>query len=296
MERNTKVLIPDKALLIDNVLSKNLTFEAKATIKMSVTAMKFDPTCSASGVDTVERFLFKKLWGKIKSYIPPKVDGDELIGVDYSSPRFNIYKPNKDFKCKRKNLDKLLVTIYLDNQNIRIVDDRGNYLDVNIEEGSILILHQDITYKKLSHIDDYDYYTISFSIKYANSNKHIKVSEVSKIPDCIYPNSNGLKYKNAEIMIDNYVYQISPDPKSSLFDSRWNKVMGREHVFSIEICSINPSIDKTKGRPPTDYEDFCPNCYEILPVIKDYKKCPGCLSDVVKTDKTLKSNVLLGYG
>ena len=139
-------------------------------------------------------------------------------------------------------------------------------------------------------------YTISFSIKYANSNKHIKVSEVSKIPDCIYPNSNGLKYKNAEIMIDNYVYQISPDPKSSLFDSRWNKVMGREHVFSIEICSINPSIDKTKGRPPTDYEDFCPNCYEILPVIKDYKKCPGCLSDVVKTDKTLKSNVWLGYG
>ena len=50
-------------------------------------------------------------------------------------------------------------------------------------------------------------------------------------------------------------------------------------MLNIAKYEIPSYIDKKRGRPPTDYEDFCPNCFEIIalnPVIST--NCSGCLS------------------
>ena len=93
---------------------------------------------------------------------------------------------------------------------------------------------------------------------------------------------NGLKYTTVTFKCHDGKYiSLTPNDDRASKD-RWNDVLSRPHVFQI---SKEPNINGTMGRPPHWNEDYCPNCYEILQIVRDYKHCSGCLQPMISIDR-----------
>jgi len=99
--------------------------------------------------------------------------------------------------------------------------------------------------------------------------------------------SNGLKFMDVEYKGE----WLSDDLENKESMHRWNEVSRMEHVFRIET-RFPGFVDTSMGRPPTDAEDYCVNCYEILPLDTDYKNCSGCLSKIISTNENLRQKLL----
>jgi Rps23 Pro-64 3,4-dihydroxylase Tpa1-like proline 4-hydroxylase len=102
------------------------------------------------------------------------------------------------------------------------------------------------------------------------------------IPEFKHPAPNDLKYKTATM--DNGKVTLTPNREDQNSIDRWNDVSLRPHVFKIRKAEFPGFIDTTMGRPPTWKEDYCPNCYEILPLQNNYTNCSGCNCPVVSID------------
>jgi hypothetical protein len=99
--------------------------------------------------------------------------------------------------------------------------------------------------------------------------------------------SNGLKFMDVEYKGE----WLTDDLDNEESKQRWNEVSRMEHVFKIET-RFPGFVDTSMGRPPTDSEDYCVNCYEILPLDTDYKNCSGCLSKIISTNENLRQKLL----
>ncbi len=118
------------------------------------------------------------------------------------------------------------------------------------------------------------------------------ISPQNKIRKMDTPISNGLKYEEA-IMKTHEGIEISLTHKNNIFSkNRWTDVLLRPHVFEIQQTDFHGFMDTDMGRPPTLLEDFCPNCYEILPLEEDISNCSGCLCPVMSVDQNLRSERL----
>ena len=91
------------------------------------------------------------------------------------------------------------------------------------------------------------------------------------------PTPNGLKFTNAEI-VDPFGRTILLTPCQD-FNSleRWNEVINAPKNLKFYPQEI---LNPQKGRPPTYQEDYCPNCYEIIPLNEPITNCSGCLSPI----------------
>lgn len=89
------------------------------------------------------------------------------------------------------------------------------------------------------------------------------------------PKPNNLKYTETKMFLhDGTRVILTPNNKAS--KNRWKEIAYRPHVFYIKMTNYQGIV----GRPPTWNEDFCPNCYEILPIELDYQNCSGCCQTV----------------
>ena len=73
---------------------------------------------------------------------------------------------------------------------------------------------------------------------------------------------------------------------------RWTEVLMRPHVFHIKRVEFPGFVDTRMGRPPRWNEDFCTNCYEILPLENTYLNCPGCCHTVESIDEDRRAHNL----
>lgn len=122
-----------------------------------------------------------------------------------------------------------------------------------------------------------------------------QLSKLSEKPFFNFPRSNGLKFQPICTELDGTVCCLSPDPGDEVSSCRWKIVVYRPRIFKIaKMASSFTYINRLKGRPPTNYEEYCPNCYEILPIVYNYKNCPGCCQKILAINEDLRRKVLLG--
>ncbi len=135
-----------------------------------------------------------------------------------------------------------------------------------------------------------------YNKSYKKPNKIQKTSEYrfKCIKKFTEPSSNGLKYKTKQMIVPttNEVIILNTDPNNKESKNRWIDVIMRHHVFKIKKNEYMSFVDTTQGRPPTWGEDFCPNCYEILPLINTYINCSGCMYPVVSIDNARRNENL----
>jgi len=131
------------------------------------------------------------------------------------------------------------------------------------------------------------------SIPYPNPTKYRRTSETDTsvqkfqdIPKFKSPNSNGLKYKQTKMLLHDGMEVTLSSDLDKVSRNRWLDVSMRPHVFIVRRSDFPGFVDNTIGRPPTWEEDFCPNCYEILPLRNTYTNCSGCCYPVVEIDES----------
>lgn len=247
--------------------------------------------------------MLDKVWSYVKNYTPQTYNGFKLIGPDYNRLYLLKYGSSDFFKKhydgysndKYRNKSQLTFLLYL-NENVEggatrffahddlkfspPIDDKDIY-DINPKTGSIVIFDHNILHCGMPVIKGYKY-CLRFNILYEH---YLKFK---------HPESNGEKYKSVVFMKrkDHKVHLIpSENDKNSAI--RWIDVRLKPKVFEIEKES-QMFVDCYKGRPPTYLEDYCPNCFEILPIKVNYKNCSGCCSKI-KINQTIRELQIKKY-
>ncbi len=244
--------------------------------------------------------LINKFWSYIKDYVPPVCDNQKLIGPDYNRVYLLKYFEGQFFKKhydgnssdKENNKSKITVMIYLNDmdiswggatrfysepkRDISFVNSNKTTYDITPQIGNMVLFIHKILHEGMEIIEG-NKYCLRFNILYDKNKNKIK----DKINHNTFttPSSNNLKYTPNQMIINSEVILLNDDPNNKKAKERWIDVKMRDHFFNIEkrLCGF---IDNAEGRPPAYDEDFCPNCYEILPIKNTYKNCSGCLSPI----------------
>jgi len=296
MSVDINTIIPGKVNLITNVFSKDTIENLYNYVYWNNGDMEFDENYTCSGKKALDKTIFNSLWLTLNKYpIISSSDYDEKTPVEirYCAPH------SKNF---RLSFGTNRVLIFLNNVStggdIRIYKDKLNYIDITPVQGNILSIDNSTRIRELEILSNISKYFIQISFsKNENETKLeiIKVSEIgTKNTFSHVPNSNRLKYKQAQLMINGEVKLLNSDSTDSFSNYRWREVISRTRIFNIERCIVDSNIDTIRGRPPTNFEDYCPNCYEILPILNEYKNCSGCCSPVTSINHKLRNSILNG--
>ena len=112
------------------------------------------------------------------------------------------------------------------------------------------------------------------------------------------PTPNCKKYEKVEY-VDLYgeVVELSARMGNKDSEDRWCEVEVLPKVLTVEKYKPPPYIEQKRGRPPTQTEDYCPNCFEILPlsIPLHYTNCSGCLSRITHIDTFVLQTRLRGF-
>ena len=318
----SKFLHPNKCQDIVSLIKWNYMHEIIHTFK------KISDGYFKLPQDLVERHIYEY----IKDIIPPLVDNIEFSGIDYKNCLVYVYnksnnnKDNKDNNNREyinilpsdlisnnlnnlnnsSNNTKLFAVIYLNDdlytsENTTFINNN----EVNTSTGDILLMYDDenITRRETyNNGNGNNKYCIVLQLLYKDTNNNQNNTKKQLIVynsvadyiknNPIVPCSNRLKYNKAYHEHNNTVYTLTSDPNDEYSMFRWEEVMKRPRVFEITKKSVDPCLNTNRARPPTNLEDFCPNCYEILPITEDYKKCPGCLSKITDINLSIKNKIL----
>ena len=121
------------------------------------------------------------------------------------------------------------------------------------------------------------FYTCESPCESANKkNKNKKVLFIDNKIKYKVPDSNLLKFTN--IKFGDII--LSPDLKNTNTIKRWEEVVKAPKKLKILSFKVASHINSQMGRPPREDEDYCPNCFEILPLNVTYYNCSGCLSPI----------------
>jgi len=212
--------------------------------------------------------IMKFIWNHIHTYIPKKCNNHILKG--YSLDRTIIIKNfNKDIKFEKEKTDKngnislLNVFIFCEKGQMRFhgnglkfVNPDASYYDVNTIHGNLAIFTNKVSYQSTEQ------YILKIPIFYR---KKLEI-----------PTPNGEKYKKIQFLNNGNLVVLSPNLKDENVIKRWKEVEKK----NFHKHNLPDYIDQKRGRPPTNEEDYCPNCFEILPLKFSYSNCSGCLSDI----------------
>lgn len=318
MNRSIQDIIPGQVRKLFNVVPTKICNQVLDYINWNKGQLTFCHLYSCEGYTNLELSIFDLLWTYIKKVIPQTYNGSKIDKLDEESIKLNICEPSKTYKIfnmvtqDNKDTNNILYAYFYLNHDFeggftRILNDsNGKYYDIIADKGSLVFINKAI-YRKETIITDGPKYFITFQVKYenniniisnntGNNNKQIiKVSEIgAKDRFSHVPSGNGLKYKQAQILYNDSVMMLVANKDDNFSQYRWNEVKFRPRIYEIEKVNVDSYIDTFQGRPPTDYEDYCPNCYEILPIVTDYQNCSGCCSPVIKTNQELRKKILSG--
>lgn len=237
------------------------------------------------------------IWNILYPLIPTEYEGKKLIGYDinkvylhnsknksgriFKNDFFEITKYKKEKENEERNTKSLLtICIFCQsyNSSIRFYDDKksniffsnvkADFFAVSHKQGDLVLYTNKISYEEIS-----EQTCLKIPVYYSNKN-YGKLYEM--------PTPNGEIFNNV-FYTDNYGNNVMLSPNLSNPDSieRWNDVEGKAKVLKIQKYQIPLHINRKKGRPPIENEDYCPNCYEIIPLNTIYENCSGCLSPIL---------------
>jgi len=294
---NVNIIVPGRAVYVNEAVPSDLCEE---TIKQIETEHEFQ-SCkindnynvefrTSSEVKISNRNLTNKFWGYIQHYIPQVFDNSQLIGPDHNRVYLLKYEKGQFFKRhydgfsedSKGNKSKITVLVYLNtlkdggatrfyaepNRNVYLPDSKETF-DINPEIGKLLLFEHRLLHEGMPVLEGFKY-CIRFNILYS---KH-----------------QSLKYTNVKMTYNGKEILLTPNRNNKDSRERWNDVCMRPHVFCIKT-RFPGFVDTTMGRPPTQEEDFCPNCYEILSLKNDYTECPSCKSPIEFINEDLRKNM-----
>lgn len=291
---SVNTIVPNRAVYVNNVIPADLCEE---TIQKIETTHKFQSCKLNDNYDQVMRNssevkisdtnLTNKFWTYIAEYIPIMYDNTKLIGPDYNRVYLLKYEKGQFFKRhydgysedSNGNRSRLTVMVYLNsvkNGGSTRFYRESDVCDVIPDVGKLLIFEHRLLHEGMQVLEGFKY-CIRFNILYQNAFEMISNATA-------LPTTNGLKYTNVKMSFQNQEIILTPNRNDKMSKARWDDVCLRPHVFQIKH-EFPGFVDTTMGRPPTWEEDFCPNCYEILPIKNDYQKCSGCSSVIEHINK-----------
>lgn len=295
---NIKNIIPGKVKLICNALSDSVIQDLYNYVYWN-NDFEFDEQYTCSGKKILDKSVFNPIWNSINHLLPEEFASISLdkietnnLEIRFCSSKKIYFKPSSDRGTR--------ILIYLNSLSsggIRIYKNESNYLDLTPTSGNLLLIHSSIKTLELEVLGNTSKYFIQLMFKdkvhIEDKLSIIKVSEIGTRNNFSHvPNTNRFKYKPAQIMFNNDVKFLVSGSEDSFSNYRWKEVIIRPRIFNIEKCNIDINIDAVRGRPPTNYEDYCPNCYEILPILNEYKNCSGCCSPVTSINYKLRNSIL----
>lgn len=297
--------VQDKASVFQNVVPKLACEDIiKWSDSQEFTSCKYDGKVdvkyrSGKEIKIQNVDMMKSLWNYVNKLVPDICDDSELIGPDYKRFYLLKYTPGQKFKkhydgySKDSKGNKSLITvmIYLNDSDstpalkggetrfyaepgVALIDNR-QYFDVVPRTGNMLMFVHKLLHEALPVIKGVKY-CIRFNVLYAG-HKKVKTSRYKSIPVYIRPEPNGLK--NSVRIVDGY--SLTGNPNDRLSVVRWEEVMDKPHIFNIMAYNSAMFVDRRRGRPPARDEDYCANCYEILPLENNYQNCSNCLFPVL---------------
>lgn len=271
----------------------------------------FDHHYTCSYFINLEIKWIKRLFGEVlETLIPTNIADGEFIRIDYDKFICCYYKQDINYNIAKSiylnpeenNIIATIIFTIKGNIETQLGSTNHDHVKIiNQNPGDVLLLGPNIIRqdKCLSN----DCVKLVFPIIYKTKNqipainpvakgKQLIVSNINKVQEQLVPESNGLKYSTTLMEIDGQTIKLVPSVWDKNMERRWNHVRYRQRIFDIAKQSVDPIIDTHIGRPPTDYEDWCPNCYEILPIFKEYNKCPGCLSKIKNVNTKLRDKLM----
>jgi len=250
----------------------------------------------------------KSLWDHVKKLVPEMCNGSTLIGPDYKKVYLLKYSLGQKFKKhydghsidSKGNKSLITIIIYLNGGdtkslrggNTRFYSEPGTsfeepfenakYFDVVPKTGSMLMFTHKLLHEGLP-VDKGTKYCIRFNVLY-NTTKKLKTDNdqmYTKMKRFTSSSPNGLKACDVNYVKDGNTFVLTPDRRNKHSRQRWSDVFKEPRIFKVVRYRGPMFVDKRQERPPSNNEDFCPNCYEILPLVNTYKNCPNCLFDIV---------------
>lgn len=238
--------------------------------------------------------IMNYIWKYISPFIPTTCNSQKLVGYDLD--RVSLIKNySKEMKREKKKIDKkrnvslMTVLIYCEKdgairfhddkeKNIKFVNPNATHYQVNMLPGNAVFFTNKVKYQVSNN------YVLKIPIFYKkkvkfdlSKNQYIKIDKKT----FEIPTPNAEKYNKVQYLDNGNIVTLSSDLKDINVIKRWNQVENRGRILNIQKYQVPSYIDKKRGRPPTDDEDYCPNCFEILslkPV--NYTNCSGCLSPI----------------
>jgi len=286
------VIIPNRAIYVNECVPKEICEKTvkKINEEKSFKVCHFNNEINldyrdSSEVKIEDVELTKEFWKYIEKYIPDSYDGFKLVGPDFRRVYLLRYFTGQFFKKhydgfsedEKGNKSRITAMIYLNDMDdksggaTRFYPSGFENIDVVPKMGRFVAFDHRILHEGMPIVQGYKY-CIRFNILYENSLFFEN------------PAPNGLKYSSVRTVINKNGIELTPNKNDKKSKDRWFEVAMRPHEFQIEPC-FPGFVDTTMGRPPTLDEDYCPNCYEILPLKNNYKNCSGCCSLVVKRVK-----------
>jgi len=303
------VIIENRVIYINKCIPDNLCIETVYRIENEkiFKLCNFGETVNlnyrnSSEVKIEDKKITDSFWDYIQKYTPKTYDGYKLVGPDFKRVYLLRYFKGQFFKKHydgfsedgNGNRSKLTAMVYLNTMNVDtggatrfyaepcknvILTNLNSTMDILPEIGKLVIFDHRILHEGMPILDGYKY-CIRFNILYTNSLEYEN------------PKPNGLKYKEAKmILYDKTEVLLTASQNNKKSKDRWFEVSMRPHVFQIEKC-FPGFVDTTMGRPPTWEEDYCPNCYEILPIRNNYINCSGCCTPITCVNNVQKEENL----
>ena len=260
--------------------------------------------------------MVNEIWNTLYPHIPQFCDNEKLVGFDLDKTTLIKIINNKTHKISKKVTEKgkksgnnfslitLLICCNSSDGLIRFYDDKPNdisfenpehtYYQSKMDMGNIFMFTNKISYEE--NICKRDKYILKMPIFYTltNKKKFNKRNNIQYKKTYEIPSPNGEKYKKVDCVINLKTVTLTANTKNKINRERWAQVIDRPKILIINKYHLPNFIDNRKGRPPTNKEDYCPNCYEILPLNPiDYTNCSNCLSPIVEiNEKAIKNKYM----
>lgn len=245
--------------------------------------------------------MINYIWNFILPHIPKICNNERIVGYDLdkttliktyckSSPiSKKIYEKEKVDKNGNVSLVTVLIFCNHVDGKIRFYDDKKNgisfkdpnhnFYESNIETGNTFIFTNKVIYEE--SLCSENKYVLKIPIFYTSRKKFNKKNNIKYKKTYEIPTPNGEKFKKVECLINSNVVTLTPDLNNKINIKRWKDVESKNKMLNIPKYKLPDYIDVKKRRPPTDKEDYCPNCFEILSINPiNYTNCSGCLTPI----------------
>jgi len=258
---------------------------------------------SAAMVELVKRWdhydtekndvMMKYIWKIISEYIPKTCNYKSLIGYEIDKTVLTRNKnksKNEEIKKCKGGVSLITVLVFAEDKNfvkfydnktkgISFLQPNAEFYKLNVCSGNVAIFTNEVAYEipETTH-----FLKIPIFYKQKLNENTYKLKKVRFKKTFEIPTPNGEKFNKVQFLDKGRIVILTPNIYEEENMKRWNEVEKREKKLRIPKKKLPEYINTKKGRPPTEDEDYCPNCYEILSTKNpiEYNNCSGCLSPI----------------